>query len=193
VHLSPTEEDRLLVFVAAELARRSLAAGLSLSAPEATALVADKMHQAARRGEGLDGVLAAGRAAVPSARLMDGVVESVGEVRVEVLVDDGRRLAVLRPWDETVPDSFAPGAIVPSGGSITTAEGRERRTLIVVSRSARPIRVSSHYPFWRVNPRLEFDRGAADGFRLDLPAGASLRWAPGETKEVTLVAVVGGG
>ena len=100
MHLSPTEEDRLLVFVAAELARRSLDTGLSLSAPEATALVADEMHQAARRGEGLEGVINAGRAAVPRERLMNGVVEIVGEVRVEVLLDDGRRLAVLRPWDE---------------------------------------------------------------------------------------------
>ena len=92
-----------------------------------------------------------------------------------------------------MPDSFAPGAIVTGSGSITTAEGRERRTLTVVSTSARPIRVSSHYPFWRVNPRLEFDRDTARGFRLDLPAGTSLRWGPGETKEVTLVAVGGGG
>jgi urease gamma subunit len=99
MHLSPTEEDRLLVFAAAELARRSLAAGLTLSAPEATALVADEMHLAARRGEGLDGVLDAGRRAVPSDRLMDGVPEIVGDVRVEVLLDDGRRLAVLRPWE----------------------------------------------------------------------------------------------
>jgi urease beta subunit len=92
-----------------------------------------------------------------------------------------------------VPDPSAPGAIIPAQGIITTAEGRERRTLTVVSTSARPIRVSSHYPFWRVNPRLEFDRDAANGFRLDLPAGASLRWGPGETKEVTLVAVGAGG
>jgi urease beta subunit len=92
-----------------------------------------------------------------------------------------------------VADPFAPGAIVPQDGTITTAEGRERRTLTVVSTSARPIRVSSHYPFWRVNPRLEFDRDAARGFRLDLPAGASLRWGPGESKEVTLVAVAGDG
>ena len=99
MHLSPTEEDRLLVFVAAELARRSLIAGLRLSAPEATALVADEMHQAARRGEGLEGVLDAGRRAVPPDVLMDGVPEIVGEVRVEVLLDDGRRLAVLRPWE----------------------------------------------------------------------------------------------
>jgi urease beta subunit len=92
-----------------------------------------------------------------------------------------------------VPDRSAPGAIVPEAGTITTAGARERRTITVVSTSARPIRVSSHYPFWRVNPRLEFDREAARGFRLDLPAGTSFRWAPGETKEVTLVAVGGGG
>lgn len=92
-----------------------------------------------------------------------------------------------------MPDRTPPGAIVPAAGTVATAQGRERRTLTVVSRSARPIRVSSHYPFWRVNPRLAFDRDAARGFRLDLPAGASLRWGPGETKEVTLVAVAGGG
>jgi urease subunit beta len=49
--------------------------------------------------------------------------------------------------------------------------------------------VSSHYPFWRVNSRLEFDRGAAEGYRLDIPAGASIRWAPGQVREVDLVAL----
>jgi urease beta subunit len=92
-----------------------------------------------------------------------------------------------------VSDPVAPGAIVTQDGSITTATGRERRTITVVSTSSRPIRVSSHYPFWQVNPRLVFDREAARGFRLDLPAGASLRWGPAETREVTLVAVGAGG
>jgi urease beta subunit len=61
----------------------------------------------------------------------------------------------------------------------------------VTSQSARPIRVSSHYPFWRVNARLEFDRAAAVGFRLDIPAGTSVRWAPGQVREVGLVALGG--
>jgi urease beta subunit len=72
---------------------------------------------------------------------------------------------------------------------VTTAADRERRTITVTSSSDRPIRVSSHYPFWRVNARLAFDREAALGFRLDLPAGESLRWGPGETRDVTLVAL----
>jgi urease beta subunit len=86
-------------------------------------------------------------------------------------------------------EARVPGAIDTPGGSLTTGEGRERRTLTVTSRSDRPIRVSSHYPFWRVNARLAFDREAARGFRLDLPAGASLRWGPGESRDVTLVAL----
>lgn len=76
---------------------------------------------------------------------------------------------------------------------IVLNEGRDRRHLTVTSRSSRPVRVSSHYPFWRVNARLEFDREAARGFRLDVPAGTSVRWLPGETKEVELVRYGGGG
>jgi urease beta subunit len=71
------------------------------------------------------------------------------------------------------------------------APDRERRTLSVRNGSTRVVRVSSHYPFDRVNRRLEFDRTAAAGFRLDIPAGASVRWAPGETHEVGLVRYAG--
>ena len=88
-------------------------------------------------------------------------------------------------------DRAAPGAIVTGTGVVRTCEGLEQRTLTVTSTSARPVRVSSHYPFWRANRRLEFDRETARGFRLDLPAGESLRWAPGETREVTLVELGG--
>jgi urease beta subunit len=65
--------------------------------------------------------------------------------------------------------------------------GRERARLHVHNRSMHVVRVSSHFPFWRANPRLMFDREAAFGFRLDIPAGASVRFAPGEAREVGLV------
>jgi len=70
---------------------------------------------------------------------------------------------------------------------VELAAGRERRRLTVQNQSKRPVRVSSHFPFWRANPRLAFDREAARGFRLDVPAGSSVRWAPGEAKEIGLV------
>ena len=101
MYLTPTEEDRLTIFAAAELARRSLADGARLNAPEATALICDEMHRAARRGGQADKVLAAGRSAVRTEDLMDGVPALVAEIRLEVLLADGMRLVVLRgPWSE---------------------------------------------------------------------------------------------
>lgn len=99
MYLTATEEDRLRVFTAAELARRARADGLRLSAPETTALICDEMHRAARAGASAHGVLAAGRAAVSADELMDGVAALIPEIRLEVLLDDGTRLVVLRdPW-----------------------------------------------------------------------------------------------
>ena len=101
MYLTPTEEDRLTVFTAAELARRSLADGARLNAPEATALICDEMHRAARRGASADGVRAAERAAVRRVDLMDGIPALLPEIRLEVLMDDGMRLVVLRePWGQ---------------------------------------------------------------------------------------------
>jgi urease subunit gamma/beta len=120
---------------------------------------------------------------------MPGVRELVDEVRLEVLMGDGTRLVVLvDPLGGGSPAEPGPGAVIPADSEMPDPNaGRERLRLTVQSTSARAIRVSSHYPFDRVNARLVFDREAARGFRLDLPAGASLRWAPGETMEVDLV------
>lgn len=76
---------------------------------------------------------------------------------------------------------------------IELAPGRDRISVEVTNTSARVVRISSHYPFWRTNRRLEFDREAARGFRLDVPAGSSVRFAPGETREVVLVRYGGRG
>lgn len=97
--ITPAEEERLRIFTSAELARRTLARGLSLNAPEAIALVCDEMHMAARAGASFDDVVEAGRRAVRADQLIDGVPELVEEIRLEVLLDEGSRLVVLRrPW-----------------------------------------------------------------------------------------------
>ena len=99
MYLTPTEEDRLRIFTAAEMARRTLSRGLTLNAPEATALVCDEMHMAARRGASFEEVLEAGRRALRPDQLIPGVSELVDEIRLEVLLDEGSRLVVLRrPW-----------------------------------------------------------------------------------------------
>jgi urease subunit gamma/beta len=189
MRLTAWEEERLLIFTAAELARRNRAAGLLLNAPEAIALICDAMLEAARAGRTYREVEAAGLAAVAPSDVMDGVRELVDDVRLEVLVGDGTRLVVLvDPLGSGRPlAADGPGAVQPEGGPAPSTDGLERRRLSVRSESRRAIRVSSHHPFDLVNPRLVFDRAAAVGFRLDLPAGRSERWLPGETREIGLV------
>ncbi|HVF08402.1 MAG TPA: urease subunit gamma [Actinomycetota bacterium] len=190
MQLNPTERDRLLLFTAAQLARETLARGLALNAPEAIALVCDEMHLKARSGASFEQVVDAGRAVAGRTPVLDGVSAIALEIRVEVLLDEGTRLIVLRaPFGDV--DARGPGAVQFPPGEVELVPGRERRRLTVHNASRRPIRVSSHYPFWQVNPSLEFDREAARGFRLDLPAGDSLGWAPGEALDVDLVAYGG--
>ena len=191
MRLTSWEEERLLIFSAAELARRHRAAGIALNAPEAIALICDAMLEAARAGAGYAEVEAAGLAALAPGDVLPGVRELVDEVRLEVLLRDGTRLVVLvDPLGRGAPPhADGPGAIVAGAGDAarTPAAHLERRTLTVTNTSRRVVRVSSHFPFDRVNPRMSFDRVAAHGFRLDIDAGSSERWSPGETREVGLV------
>jgi urease beta subunit len=85
------------------------------------------------------------------------------------------------------------GDVRVASGAISLSEDRLRMRLTVENTSQRIVRVSSHFPFWRTNHRLRFDREAARGYHLDIPAGSTERWAPGETREVELVRSGGGG
>jgi urease beta subunit len=84
-----------------------------------------------------------------------------------------------------------PGELALGAEPIELAPGRERRTLAVLNSGDRPIQVGSHFHFADVNDGLEFDRGAATGFRLDIAAGTSVRFEPGIEREVGLVALGG--
>ncbi|KAG8630071.1 hypothetical protein KVT40_001690 [Elsinoe batatas] len=87
-----------------------------------------------------------------------------------------------------------PGAVVVvkgKEGRVVLNEGRRRVRLRVVSKGDRPVQVGSHYHFVEVNPQLEFDRVRARGYRLDIPAGTSVRFEPGDAKTVTLVEIAG--
>jgi urease subunit gamma/beta len=187
VKLTAWEEERLLIFTAAELARRHRDAGLLLNAPEAIALICDAMLEAARGGGSHEGVEAAGYDAVSGDQVLPGVAGLVPDVRLEVLLDDGTRLIVLHEPLGSAGDD-APGAIRQAEQS-ERPDSRERIELEVRNASTRVVRVTSHYPFERVNRRLEFDRARAAGRRLDIEAGSTERWAPGETRTVRLVRV----
>ncbi|MEA2677462.1 MAG: urease subunit gamma/beta [Chloroflexota bacterium] len=191
MRLTDWEQQRLTIFTAAELARRHRAAGLKLNAPEAIALMCDAMFEAARAGASYEEVEAAGGDAVASDDVMDGVPVLVDEVRLEVLMGDGTRLIVLRNPLGTADLASPTDSLSGTDSPRAARPDRPTRALTVTNTGVHIVRVSSHYPFDQVNVRLEFDRAQAKGYRLDLPAGSTLRWGPGETREVTLVAYAG--
>jgi urease subunit beta len=84
-----------------------------------------------------------------------------------------------------------PGEFFIKDGEIELNAGRETVSLTVSNAGDRPIQVGSHYHFFETNPALKFDRDKARGMRLDIPAGTAVRFEPGQTREVTLVALAG--
>ena len=84
-----------------------------------------------------------------------------------------------------------PGEIICQPGALTLNEGRETLSLTVSNTGDRPVQVGSHYHFYETNTALDFDRAAARGFRLDIPAGTAVRFEPGQAREVNLVKLAG--
>ncbi|WP_086823580.1 urease subunit gamma [Streptomyces sp. NRRL B-24572] len=188
--LTPTERDRLLLFTAAQLARTRLERGLRLNVPEATALIADTVCEAARDGLRLAEALDRGRAVLGPDDVLPGVTDVVTEIQVEAVFDDGTRLAVISaPFGEVEHDDGAPGAVLPH--TETLPEPEPLITLSVRNAAAVPVSVTSHFHFFEANPRLDFDRAAAYGMRLAAPAGSSTRFDPGAVVEVGLVPMGG--
>lgn len=84
-----------------------------------------------------------------------------------------------------------PGEMIVQDGELELNAGRDTVTLTVENTGDRPIQVGSHYHFFETNPALRFDREQAKGFRLDIPAGTAVRFEPGQSREVSLVAYAG--
>lgn len=199
VNLTPTEVDRLLLHLAASLARARRDRGLRLNVPEATAIIADTVAEAARDGRTHSQAVEVGRSVLGPDDVLPGVADIVTQVHVEAVFDDGSRLVtVVDPIGGGHLGADAPGALLP--GSLRDHEGahvgeatvsEDRVTVQVVNESPVPISVSSHFHFFEVNPRLRFDRAAGYGRRLDVPAGSTVAFAPGEPMEVALVPIGG--
>ncbi len=87
---------------------------------------------------------------------------------------------------------MTPGEIVAKPGELELNAGRRTVTLEVANRGDRPVQVGSHYHFYETNEALAFERAKARGFRLNIPAGTAVRFEPGQTRTVELVALAGG-
>ena len=219
MHLTPREIDKLVLHQAGALAQKRLARGLRLNYVEATALIATQLLEFIRDGRSVADLMDLGRRLLGRADVLDGVAEMVDEVQVEGTFPDGTKLVtvhqpiVAEQGDMTlalygsflaratdtagsvgrpaVPREGAPGEVLVHDGSIVLNADRATVELQVANRGDRPIQVGSHYHFIETNRALSFDRRAAYGMRLDIPAGTAVRFEPGETKTVTLVSIAG--
>jgi urease subunit gamma/beta len=215
MHLSPRDIDKLMLHNAGFLAQKRLARGTRLNYPEAVALIATQILEFIRDGKSVSELMNVGKQLLGRRQVMGGVPELIAEVQVEGTFPDGTKLVTVHHpiSSETVdlklalygsflpvPDDslFAeasndaiPGETEPSTGEIELNAGRTTVMLKVTNLGDRPIQVGSHYHFVETNESLQFDRKAAHGKRLDIPAGTAVRFEPGDTKTVTLVEIAG--
>jgi urease subunit gamma/beta len=185
MRLLPQEQDRLLLFLAAELARARRARGLKLNQAEATAIVADGICELARDGLRYDAVVAGAYAILGEDDVLEGVRALVRRIEVEAVFRDGRHLVVVEdPLGEAPPTAAAGEPEIP------WLDGAVAR-ITVVNEGAVLIGVTSHIHVFEINPMLRFERAAAWGMRLAVPARIKVFFPPGEAIEVALIPIGG--
>jgi len=216
MHLSPREIEKLMLHNAGSVAQKRLARGLKLNHPEAVALIAAQLLEFIRDGQTVAELMDLGRQFLGRRQVMDGVAEMLAEVQVEGTFPDGTKLVTVHSpvadidgdlelalygsglatpdlalFGDLPEETDPPGACLPADGTLVLNADRETISLEVTNLGDRPIQVGSHYHFVETNAQLAFDREAAYGKRLDIPAGTAVRFEPGESRTVTLVDIAG--
>jgi urease subunit gamma/beta len=189
--LTPREKDKLLIAMAAMVARRRLERGVRLNHPEAIALITDTVVEGARDGRTVADLMEAGARVISADQVMEGVAEMIHDIQVEATFPDGTKLVTVHHPIRGLASAHAPGEVMTQEGEIVFNEGAERVVLTVANTGDRPIQVGSHYHFFETNPALSFEREKARGMRLDIAPGTAVRFEPGSTREVALVPLSG--
>jgi urease subunit gamma/beta len=195
--LTPTEMERLVIFTAAELARKRRARGVKLNHPEAVAFIADEILEGARDGRSVADLISFGATLLTTDDVLPGVMDLMPMIQVEATFPDGTKLVTvhdpIRPGTRPYKMERTPGELIVPDEEVEINAGRREVMLKVLNTGDRPVQVGSHYHFFETNPALEFDRSAAFGMRLAVPAGTAVRFEPGESNDVTLCEFGGSG
>jgi urease subunit gamma/beta len=190
MHLTPREQERLLIHCAGELAKTRKNRGLKLNYPEAVAYITAELLELARDGLSVTELMRAGGKLLTAAEVMDGVAEMIHEIQLEATFPDGTKLVTVH---EPIPPQAGqhPGEFFFDEDDLVINAGKDTARITVTNTGDRPIQVGSHFHFFEVNKALDFQRTLAYGMRLDIPAGTATRFEPGESKPVGLVAIGG--
>ncbi len=191
MQLTPREKDKLLIAMAAMVARRRLERGVKLNHPEAIALITDTVVEGARDGRSVAELMEAGAHVLTADQVMEGIAEMIHDIQVEATFPDGTKLVTVHHPIRGAASADVPGAVVAKEGEIVFNQGAERVVLTVANTGDRPIQVGSHYHFFETNLALSFEREKTRGMRLDIAPGTAVRFEPGSTREVALVPLSG--
>ena len=191
MQLTERERDKLLIFTAAEVARRRRARGLKLNHPEAVALITAEVLEGIRDGRGVAELMGWGATILAAEDVMDGVPELIHDIQVEGTFPDGTKLVTIHDPIRGGQSQRVAGEYLLAEGEIELNANRPVTALMVANTADRPIQVGSHFHFFEVNAALRFDRASAYGQRLNIPAGTAVRFEPGEEKEVEVVPLGG--
>lgn len=191
MNLSPTELDRLTIFTAAEFARRNLRLGIALSHPEAVAYLTDEAMLLARQDVPFAEIRDRVSRMLDPGHLMPGVASMIPLLMIELPMAEGTKLlAVYDPVTPPVGD-LRPGGVEARGEAVEMFDDADLVEVEVVNTGDRDVQVRSLTHFFEVNRALAFDREAAYGMRLAVPAGQGQRFEPGLPKRVALVPIGG--
>lgn len=202
MRITPREQEKLLIVVAGDVARRRRERGVKLNHPEAIALISCELMEGARDGRTVADLMSYGTTILTEDDVMEGVAGMIPTVQVEATFPDGTKLVTVHQPIRSAAqaqqgstsgsaDDAQPGELIIDDRPVTINEGHPTVRILVRNVGDRPIQVGSHYHFAEVNPALQFDRDEAFGYRLDIPAGTSARFEPGDAREIGLVAYGG--
>lgn len=185
--LTPREQERLLIYVAGSLAKERLARGVKLNHPEALALISSFVLEAARDGKTVEQVMVDGTKVLRADDVMEGVSALLSEVQIEATFPDGTKLVTIHDPIPSGSNENHPGQYILEDSDVVLMADAPLTEITVHNQGDRPIQVGSHYHFYETNSALIFERKAAYGKRLAIPAGTAMRFEPGDQKTVCLV------
>ncbi|WP_185877994.1 urease subunit gamma [Blattabacterium cuenoti] len=194
MHLTSYEKEKILLYMAGELAKSRLKRGLRLNYPESLALITHYIMEGARDGKTVRDLMIEASNILDDNQVMDGVPELLDNVQVEATFPDGTKLVTIHhpiKKKTKLKSNLIPGEYNLLKEKINILPNRNRITRMVTNIGNKPIQIGSHFHFYETNSFLLFERKGTIGYRLDVLSGRSIRFEPGETKEIDLVEIGG--
>jgi urease subunit gamma/beta len=185
--LTNREQEKLMIYLASKLAWERKEKGLKLNFPEANAIISNFILEGAREGKSVAELMVEATQVLKADDVLPGIASMMSMVQTEATFLDGTKLVTVHNPIPHSKEEIVAGEYLIDEGEIELNEAKEVTILEVTNDGDRPVQVGSHYHFFETNASLNFDRAQAYGKRLNIPAGTSVRFEPGSSKEISLV------